>query len=91
MEKRLQHAYAKWMKHTIQSRETETEKDYTRRLKVASIVNSRKLQEIQILLQLEKDKVHVEQARYNVLWRQLQEGNQHIASQDNHYISSRYV
>jgi hypothetical protein len=54
-------------------RNIELERDYTRRLKVAAIVHERHQQEFQVALNLEKEKLQVETARYNVLYRQYQQ------------------
>ncbi len=67
--RKISRAYSHWKAHTSNQRERASEVEYTRRLKVELKIHARKIEEMKLLLDREKEKVVLEKARYNILLR----------------------
>lgn len=67
---KLVQKFSRWKDFTAQHRERESDSEHTRRLKVELRIHARKMDEMKLLLEREKEKVALEKTRLSVLMRQ---------------------
>ena len=71
--KKYYQKFARWKAYIIHHRENELDLEHTRRLKVELKIHGRKIEQMQLLIDREKEKSALEKSKYSMLLRQVHE------------------
>lgn len=89
--RKISRSFSQWKSHISHHRERENEIEYTRRLKTELKIHGRKMEEMKVLLDREKEKLILEKARYNNLLRSVNSGGGVSGSRTSQTSSSTSV